>query len=449
MPPPSSVPPPPVVTDPMLGPVPPPKRVMQSWNEAVGYLRARSTNLKIAVDQVLVAEAQTAISLAQYLPSLGGCSGSAGLVYGCTNPAFTHQIITNHAPTQALNTGNPVSAVVPPPNVLSATATLSQDLINFSEWDQIWINKLSERAAGQTVDDTKRTLELSLATQVVSVVTAERTAEINRTGLRVALEQFELTRRKAADGAATELDVVRAQQNAANARAALVAGDEVLREAREALGLILGFPEETGVAPGLRMDGFAGDALGSCRVVESVDERPDILAARTNLEVAKRNLRNVWFTFLPTLTGQASLSGTSVPAEYYPNPTFSITAILTVPIWDGGTRFGSLKNARALEDVALQTLDGAKRAAIIQVEQAQRGIEVAEVSARVAREQRDLAARNDQMTQTAWMHGQGTSVDLVTASEAHRQAELSLALADFNVVKARLAATLALATCPW
>jgi outer membrane protein, multidrug efflux system len=451
----SSLPPPPEVTDPMLGPVRPPKRVVQSWNEAVAYLRARSTNLKIAVDQVLTAQAQTTIALAQYLPSLGGCSGSQGLIYGCSNPTFTHQFLTEAPPpsvisaAKGVNTGNPNSAVQPPPNVFNASLNLSQDIINFSEWDQIWIDKLSERAANQTVEDTKRTLELSLATQVVSVVTAERTAEINRTGLRVALEQSELTRRKAADGAATQLDVVRARQNAANARAALVAGDEVLRQAREGLGLILGFPEETGISPALRMDGFASDALGACRAVDTVDERPDILAARTNLEVAKRNLRNVWFTFLPTLTGQASLSGTSVPAQYYPNPTFSITAILSVPLWDGGTRMGSLKNARANEDIALQNLDGAKRAAIIGVEQAQRGIEVAEVSARVAGEQRDLAAQNDTMTQTAWMHGQGTSVDLVTASEAHRQAELSLALADFNVVKARLAATLALATCPW
>ena len=123
--------------------------------------------------------------------------------------------------------------------------------------------------------------------------------------------------------------------------------------------------------------------------------------------------------------------------------------MLTVPIWDGGTRMGNVKNARAMEDIALQALDGAKRAAIIQVEQAQRGIEVAEVSLRVAGEQRDLAAKNDQMTQTAWMHGQGTSVDLVTASAAHRQAELSYAVAEFNVVKARLGATLALAICPW
>ena len=449
----SGLPQPPSVTDPMLAPVPAPKRILGSWEEAVADLRGRSTNLKIAVDQVLQAEAQTRVALAQYLPAFGGCSGSTG-VSGCANPSFTHQLITNSVPLQTaagapLVTGNPNTGRVPVPNTLSATATVSQDIVNVQEWDQIWIDKLGEKATRQTVDDTKRTLELALATQVVSVVTAERSAELNRIGLRVALEQLELTRVKARDGAATGLDIVRAQQNAANARAALVAGDEVLREAREALGLALGFPEETGVSPTLHVDGFASDALRSCRAVDVVDDRPDIAAARTNLEVAKRSLRNVWYTYLPTLTGVASLSGGSPVPSGYPNPTFSIGATLTVPIWDGGTRLGNIKNAEAAQDIALQNLDAAKRAAIIQIEAAQRGMEVAQVSERVAHEQRDLAAQNDQMTQLAWMHGQGTSVDLVTASEAHRQAELSLALAEFNVVKARLSANLALATCPW
>jgi outer membrane protein TolC len=444
----AEVPTPPSVTDPMLGPVPPPKRTLASWEEAVGYLRGRSTTLKISVDQVLQAEAQTVIALAQYLPSLGGCGGGSQ-VYGCGNGSYTHQLITQKVSSQLVPNGLPVTNVLPVPDTFSGSLNLSQDIINFQEFDQIFIDKLSERAARQTVDDTKRTLELSLATQVVVVVTAERSAELNRVGLRVALEQLELTRKKAADGAATGLDIVRAQQNAANARAALVAGDEALRQAREALGLALGFPEETGVAPTLRVDGFATDALNACQPLHEVDERPDIASARTSLEVAKRNLRNVWYSFLPTLSASSSLSATSVAPAGYPNPTLSITAVLTVPIWDGGSRIGNVRTARALEDVAAQTLEGDRRQAIIQIEQVQRGIEVAEVSLRVAREQRDLAAQNDKMTQTGWQHGQGTSVDLVTASEAHRQAELALAVAEFNVVKARLAATLALAICPW
>jgi len=242
---------------------------------------------------------------------------------------------------------------------------------------------------------------------------------------------------------------VRAAQNAANARATLVTGDETLREAREALGLALGIPEEIGVSPAVRVDGFATDALRACRAVDNVDERPDIKSARTSVEVAKRNLRNVWFSFLPTLTGQSSLSATSVPPVGYPNPTVSIQAVLTVPIWDGGTRWGNVKSARAAEDIAAQTLEALRRAAIIQIQQAQRGIEVAATSLRVAEEQRDLAAKNDDMTLKAWQRGQGTSVDLVTASEAHRQAELGLAAAELAIVKARLTADLALATCPW
>ena len=281
-------------------------------------------------------------------------------------------------------------------------------------------------------------------------MTAERSADINRVGLKVALEQAEITRRKQGLGAANGLDVVRAQQNAANARAALVSGDESLREAREALGLALGVPEETGVAPNLNVDGLAQSAMASCHVVNDVDARPDIAAARTNLDVAKRNLRNVHYQFMPTLNAQSTATQISpAPAFGAPDPTWNIQAILQVPWFDGGIRYGNLRNARAAEDIAAQTLESLRRAALIQIQQAQRQLVVAEMSDRVATEQRDLAAQNDQMTQTAYTVGQGTSLELVTASEAHRQAELNLALADFGVVKARLLAVLALATCPW
>jgi outer membrane protein TolC len=437
---PVTVPPPPDVSDPMLAPVPQPPRVLASWQEAVTLLRGRSTDLKIALDEVLQAEAQTRIALAQYLPTING-QGS-----------YLHQIITNPV-TGGLSinaaTGTAIATSrVPTPLITTGSVQLTQDIINVQEFDQISINELSEDAARLSVDDEKRTLALSVANQIVAVVTAERDAEINRVGLRVALEQAEITDRKRALGAANGLDVVRAQQNVANARATLVTGDESLREAREALGLALGVPEETGVSPGVDVSGLAQDAAGSCRMVNSVDERSDVAAARTRLDVAKRNLRNVWYTFIPTLTASSSVTGTSLVGPN-PNPTWSITGVLQVPIWDGGTRYGNLRNARAAEDIAAQQLEALRRQAIIQVEQARRQLEVADQSALVAKAQRDLAAQNDQMTQLAYQTGQGTSLELVTASEAHRQAELNFALAEFTVVKARLLAMLALATCPW
>jgi multidrug efflux system outer membrane protein len=430
---PLAVPPPPEVSDPMLVPVPPPHRILSSWSEAVTYLRARSTDLKIALDQVLQAEAQTRIALAGPLPSLT----STGVM--------SHQFLTGSSSIFISGAGASSSTTT-----YSGNLALQGTLINVQQFDQISIDELQEDVTRLTVDDRKRTLALSLANQIVAVVTAERTADINRVGLRVALEQLEITRRKQALGAANGLDVVRAEQNAANARATLVSGDESLREAREALGLALGIPEETGVAQGININDVAQSAMETCRVVKDVDERPDIASAHRSLEVAKRNLRNVYYTFLPTLNAASTLTYFSpAPAFGAPDPTWNIQGILTIPWFDGGLRYGNLRNARAAQDIAAQNLEALRRQAIIQVEQAQRQLQVAEVSDKVATEQRDLAAKNDQMTQTAYMAGQGTSLELVTASEAHRQAELNLALADFNVVKARLLAVLALATCPW
>lgn len=430
---PIAVPPPPEVSDPMLGPVPAPRRILNSWAEAVAYLRARSTDLKIALDQVLQAEAQTRIALAGPLPSLT----STGLM--------SHQFLTGSSSIYISGTGASSSTTT-----YSGNLALQGTLFNLQQFDLISIDELQEDVTRLSVDDKKRTLALSLANQIVAVVTSERTADINRVGLRVALEQLEITRRKQALGAANGLDVVRAEQNAANARATLVSGDESLREAREALGLALGIPEETGVAQGININDVAQSAMESCRVVNTVDERPDVASARRSLEVAKRSLRNVYYTFLPTLNAQSTLTYFSpAPAFGAPDPTWNIQGILSIPWFDGGVRYGNLRNARAAQDIALQNLEALRRTAIIQVEQAQRQLQVAEVSDKVATEQRDLAAKNDQMTQTAYMAGQGTSLELVTASEAHRQAELNLALADFNVVKARLLAILALATCPW
>jgi multidrug efflux system outer membrane protein len=434
-----ALPPPPPVNDVMLTPVPPAKRVVSSWQEALSYLRLRSTDLKIAFDQVLQAEALTRIALAQYLPSIQG------------QGQFTHQLVTNQVASGIGFTGSGItqSNTVPLPTTWSGSVQLQQTLFSAQSFDQISIDELGENASRLSAEDEKRTLALSVANQIVSVVTAERSAEINRVGLRVALEQLEITRRKQALGAANGLDVVRAQQNAANARATLVTGDETLREARESLGLALGVPEETGVAPNVDMGSLTQSAIASCNVVNDVDQRADIAAARTKLDVAKRNLRNVWYSFLPTVTAQSTVNANSPASTGYPNPTWNLQGILSVPIWDGGVRYGNLRNARAAEDIAAQTLESLRRQALIQVEQAQRQLVVAELSDKVATEQRDLAAQNDLMTQTAYTVGQGTSLELVTASEAHRQAELNLALNDFGVVKARLLAVLALATCPW
>jgi outer membrane protein TolC len=429
----------PPVDDPMLAAPPRPARSVASWSEALSQMQARSTDLRIAVDQVLQAEGLTRAALGNYLPSIVG------------NGQYIHEILTRNGPLSpvAVSEGLVNSTTAPIPNTLNGNVTLTQSLVNVQAIDQIGMFGLGERAAKFSLDDRRRTIATTLASEIVAVVTAERVAEINRVALRVALEQFALVRERQGLGGATLLDVVRAEQNAEDARTALIEGDETLREAREALGLALGTTVETGVDPTFNIDGVAADVMRSCRAVEGIEERPDVAAARTQLEVAKRNLREVWLGFLPTLTGESVVSATTSVPIGFPNPTWNIQALLTVPLWDGGTRYGNAKVAGAVADIAEQQLVAVRRLDGVQVEQARRQLLVAQQADRVALHERDLAVKSEALTEIAYLAGQSTSLELVTASERRRQAELNLAVKDYGITTARLVATLALATCSW
>src|SRR4029079_11338921 len=99
-------------------------------------------------------------------------------------------------------------------------------------------------------------------------------------GLRSALERRDRTARKKGLGVATGLDVVRADQDVASARATLVTGDESLRKAREALGLSVGIPEAMGVPRDVSLDDVVSSAGEACRPVSRIEERADILTLK-------------------------------------------------------------------------------------------------------------------------------------------------------------------------
>jgi outer membrane protein TolC len=300
-----------------------------------------------------------------------------------------------------------------------------------------------------SVDEAKRTIALAVANAMVAVVTAERVAELNRLGLKTALTRLELTTRRAALGGGTGLDVVRARQDVEASRATLVAGDESLRQARESLGLALGLPEQVGVPPTVDLNGLEADARKACKPAPNVDERPDVALLRGRAELAHRAHNDVKYQFAPTVDIRSAMATTTVDTGAAPNTTWNVQAVLTVPLWDGGARYGALHTTTADEVQAQERHEAARRTATIQVVQAQRGVTVADERRRVAGSARDLAAENDRLTRAAYVEGRGTSLELVAAAQTLRETEIQLALRDFELGRARVLAVLTLATCPW
>jgi len=434
----------PTIDDPMLAPMPPAATNVATWDEILDLIRARSTDLRTAYDEVLRAEGMTRSALAQTLPTI---SLAGTYTYQTGNYGNTIEPV----PKANGTIGKILVSSAPNANSVAGQAVLTQPILAFQAWHGIGTARAGERAARLSFDDMKRTIALNVANAIIGVVTAERIAELNRVGTRNALERLDLSQRKQTLGAASKLDVVRAQQDVESARATLVTGDESLIQSREALGLALGLPEQVGVTRDLKMNGLVQSALDSCKVAPSIEQRADVAAARTRLEVAKRNVDDVYYQFLPTLTGQSTAAYSTLYADVpgQPTTTWNILGTLAVPLWDGGLRYGELRQTRALEDEARQSLESLRRQAIIQVAQARRDVGVAERSRKVALDARALAAETDRLTRTGYMEGQGTSLELVIAAAALREADITLALRDFDLVKARILAILSLANCPW
>lgn len=436
---PVAIPPPPSVNDPMLAPMPPAPKTISTWEEAISLVRANSTDLRIQYNQVLSAEAQSRSALASALPTLN------------LNANATHQLITNPLPNlgSASSILNPGQKEVPTPNTGSGSLSLIQPIFALAAWHNIGTARVSEDVARLSVEDTKRTIALSVAGALVGAITSERIAELNRIGLQSALERLALTIRRRDLGAANGLDVVRAQQDVETARATLVTGDESLRQAREALGLALGIPGPVGVTRDTNIDGLEASAQRACKPATSLDERADVAAQKKRIEVAQRQVDNVKLQFAPTLNAQSSLNTTPVDQGAAPQTTWSISAVLSWNVWDGGARYGALRFNRAQADTAEQTLEALRRTASIQIVQARRAVDVAEASRKVASDARALSAELDRLTRTGYQEGRGTSLELVVAAAALRQADVTLALREFELVRARVLAILALANCPW
>jgi outer membrane protein TolC len=392
-------------------------------------LQSRSTDLRIALDEIERAEGQWRITLAASLPTLSATGNLTANLHG------TNCFGENCLSARELWT-------------YGGSVTFNQPLFAPRAWYAAGTAQLARDSRALSAEDVKRVLALTLANAVVSVVTSERLSEINRIGLRAALERLTLARRRVALGAGNALDTVRADQDVSVARAAVVSGDETLRRARETLGLALGNPEAWGVPADINLNGIEASARNTCQVAPAIEDRADILAARTSAEVANRNVNDVWLQFSPTVNLVSTANAQTSPylGKF---EAWTIAGVLTLPLWEGGARYGALRDTRAQADQSEQRLEAARRTATIQVTQARRSVEVADESRRVAERARELARETERLARVSFQAGTGTSLDLIESGRRLRESESQLALQEFNLIQSRIAALLALSRCRW
>ena len=438
----------PQVSDDMLAAVPPATNVLQSWRDALRLLRQNSSTLRTLEAQQDVSRAQARQALAPALPSVTGTGAVSRQLLKGEGQVFN--IPATLQASAAAGAVTPVLDTVTLPNnatTWQAGINLRVPLLALPAWHnrgtalrQIEVARLNSKAA-------ERVSIAAVADAVVTTVTAERLAEVSRVSLESVLSTLDLTKRRAALGAASTIDVLRIEQEVSLSRSQVVAANDGVLRARENLGSVLGSAEPYGVTPAIQLDELANDAKSSCRPAD-VLARADVRAAEASVSVAKHSEDGVSKTYWPTIDAVSSLTYWSpVSAINNEHVTWSVGGVLNWTLYDGGLRYGTREQRSAETRIASEQLTEAKRQARLEVMQAYRAVRSSEATLTVAAKTREIAAETARLTKVAYLNGSGTSFDLVDTARRLREAELDDTVKEFDVLRAKIAALLALATC--
>lgn len=420
----------------MLDAPSPARNQIRDWRQALRMIRQNSSELRRARTQVDIARAQARQALAPSLPSLTG------------NAQLNRHILLG----SGLNifADPPERTTLPDPaTTWNAGLQLRVPLIASKAWYDHNTAKATVDVRGLEAQALERIVVGEVATAIIQAVTAERAAEVSRVSLRSALSNLELNRRRARLGSASAVDVLRTEQEVARSRAQVIAADETIRQAREALGLALGTSEPWGVAPDVSLNALAEAAKNTCHQENSVDARLDIKAAEANVELARRQVKSVDYDYVPTVDGvsNATYWSNSISTANREAVTWTIGAVLTWNIYDGGARHGAKRVNEGQLSLAHESVADTKRQARVEVSRALRGVQVAEANLKVSARAAEIARQTAKFAQITFLNGTGTSFDMVDTARTQREAELDVTIKEFDLLRAKIAAFLALASC--
>ena len=238
----------------------------------------------------------------------------------------------------------------------------------------MWAPRIARSiVANLSLADRRRVLAASVVSAMLATLAAARgrRARSRRPARRARAARADPDPARVREG--TALDVDRANQDVAAARAQLIDGDETLRQSRESLGEALGTATPISAPVGIDLEGFDRAVAATCHINNDVERRADVAAARERVEIADRGITDAKLMYAPSL-GLASQGGYASEVTLGPNWTWTISANVTLPLYDGGARYGVMRDAKAAAQQARDALTSLRIAALIDAARASRAI---------------------------------------------------------------------------
>ncbi len=381
--------------------------------DAIGRALAKNPTYTTACLEVQRAEALVRETEAAWLPTLYG-NGSA-----------------IHSDGNRVEGG----AVILAQNELTANLTLTLPLVMTRQWSATEESKLRADATAATQADVRRMVAYATAQAYLAVYSQKLVIDANETARDTAIHHADYTRQRFAGGVGNRLDEVRAVQEVATDNALVQQAYAALASSQEALGILTGTdgPLDTADEAMLAQAPSLGDGLNDAA------HRTDVIALDARERAADKAVHDHWTDYMPYLVGIAEPFYENPATPTVPLTGYQLALLLTVPLYDGGLRYGQQRERDALRDEANVAYEAGLRQARSDVRSAFEAMRRANDALVSSRDAAKLASQALDLANAAYRAGAVTNIEVIDAERQARDAATQAEIAADSVRQARLA----------
>lgn len=245
-------------------------------------------------------------------------------------------------------------------------------------------------------------------------------------------ESVRVTQARVTAGAAAQFDLLTAQTTLSNAQQQMSSARNTLTLAQVNLDNLLGLDADTPLAlqiPALPPLNQTFDKTALTQT--ALTHRPELKQASNNVLIAKRLVKLAGASLLPSLSfvGAGNYSGYVSNGSH---STASISAVLGIPLYDGGTSRAKTKEAESDLRSQQVTQGQLQENVAIEVRQALSNINDAQTRASSAGLGAQQAAEAYRLSNVRYQNGIGTILDVVNAQAQLAQARSNLLNAQYD-----------------
>ena len=245
-------------------------------------------------------------------------------------------------------------------------------------------------------------------------------------------ESVRVTQARVTAGAAAQFDLLTAQTTLSNAQQQLSSARNTLTLAQVNLDNLLGFDADTPLAlqaPALPPLNQTFDKIALTQT--ALTHRPELKQASNNVLIARRLVKLAGVGLLPSLSlvGAGNYNGYVSSGSH---STVSISAVLGIPLYDGGTSRAKVREAESDLRSQQVTQGQLQENVSIEVRQALSNIADAQTRASSASLGAQQAAEAYRLSNVRYQNGIGTILDVVNAQAQLAQARSNLLNAQYD-----------------